>query len=99
MGLGEAGKSASPPFGVVHPCFLIANGDADRVEVLRSPLVRAEASMYQPVRRYIEDHGLVLAARESFPDDDWMFGEVEMSVYVPPASRNASYAEVMAATR
>lgn len=73
---------------VVHPCLLIAIGDAERVEVLRSPLVQEDKSMYQPVRRYIAEHGLALAARETFQDDEWMFGEVEVSVYVPPAVRN-----------
>ncbi|WP_328358599.1 hypothetical protein OG976_04785 [Mycobacterium sp. NBC_00419] len=50
------------PLEVVQPCFLIAIGGSERVEVLRSPLVR--------------------------DGDDWMFGRVEMSVYVPPAVRN-----------
>jgi hypothetical protein len=50
--------------------------------------------MYAPVRQFIADHGLVLAARETFEDAVWMGGEVEMSVYVPPAARNASYVAV-----
>lgn len=79
---------------VVWPSFLIATGDAERLQVLRSPLVRDDDQKYEPVRRYISDHGLVLAARETFEDEHWMFGSVEMSVYVPPASRNASYAQV-----
>ena len=77
---------------VTKPHWLIANGDAERVEVLRSPLVREQHSMYQPVRRYIAYHGHVLAAQETFDDDEWMHGQVEVSVYVPPAVRNASYA-------
>ena len=81
---------------VVHPAFLIATGDTERVEVLRSPLVKDTSRRYQPVRRYIAEHGLVLAAQETFDDPDWMFGEVAVSVYVPPAVRNASYAEVVA---
>jgi hypothetical protein len=81
---------------VIRPCWLIATGDDERLEVLRSPAVRTTDDWYRPVRRYIEDHGLVLAAQESFDDDDWMMGEIEMSVYVPPASRNESYAEVSA---
>ncbi|WP_243841462.1 hypothetical protein [Mycobacterium sp. DL592] len=44
--------------------------------------------MFEPVRRFIREYGLVLAARETFEDDGWMFGRVEMSVYVPPAVRN-----------
>ena len=88
IGSGEAGSTASLPFEVVRPCWLIAIGDAERVEVLRSPLVREESSRYEPVRRFIAEHRLVLAAQETFEDADWMFGEVEVSVYVPPAVRN-----------
>jgi hypothetical protein len=77
---------------IANLCWLIANGDGERVEVQRSPLVRERHSMYQPVRCYIAEHGLVLAARETFKDPDFMYGKVEMSVYLPPASRNASYA-------
>ncbi len=84
------------PFEAVEPCFLIATGDAERLEVLRSPLVRESDSMYEPVRRFIAQYGLALSAREKFEDDDWMFGEVEVSVYVPPASRSASYARLTA---
>lgn len=73
---------------IIRPCWLIAIGDTERVEVLRSPLVREKHSMYLPVRRFIADHGLVLAVRETFEDPDWMHGEVEVSVYVPPAVRN-----------
>ena len=91
-GIGEAGNTASHSLEVVRPCWLIANGDAERVEVLRSPLVKHTKRMYQPVRQYIAEHGLVLAALGTFDDADWMGGQVEMSVFVPPASRNASYA-------
>lgn len=73
---------------IARPCWLIATGDVERVEVLRSPLVREDDSWMDPVRRFIGDHGLVLAARETFLDDDWMHGRVEVSVYVPPAVRN-----------
>ena len=62
--------------------------DIERVEVLRSPVVRETDPLYEPVARFIADHGLVLAARESFPDGEWMWAEVEVSVYVPPAVRN-----------
>ncbi|MBS1696090.1 MAG: hypothetical protein JST91_28175 [Actinobacteria bacterium] len=72
----------SLPFEVARPCWLIATGGPERVEVSRSPLVGDTDKWYQPVRRYIADHGLVLASRETFDDADWMFGAVEMSVYV-----------------
>ncbi|MCV7230862.1 hypothetical protein H7J73_33135 [Mycolicibacterium komossense] len=84
------------PFGVSRPCWLAATGDTDRLEVLRSPLVKDTSRMYEPVRRFIGDHGLALAAQDTFEDADWMFGSVEMSVYVTPAARNASYARVRA---
>lgn len=53
--------------------------------------------MYLPVRRFIAEHGLVLAARETSEDPEWMHGKVEMSVYLPPAVRNVSYAELATA--
>ncbi|UXA20989.1 hypothetical protein KXD98_23590 [Mycobacterium sp. SMC-4] len=73
---------------IVRPHWLIAHGDSDRVEVLRSPLVRETDPSYEPVRRFIADHGLVLAAQQSFPDESFMFGSVEVSVFVPPAARD-----------
>lgn len=83
---------------VVHPCWLIATGDQERVEVLRSPLVRQDDGIYRPVREYIAGHGLVLAARETFPGvPEFMHNSVEMSVYVTPQARNNGYAEVGAA--
>lgn len=81
-------------FAVAHPALLTAIGDAERLEVLRSPLTKSTGRMYQPVGQFIDQHGLVLAAQESFEDSGWMYGSVEMSVYVPAASRNVSYALV-----
>lgn len=81
---------------VTEPSWLIANGTRDRFEVLRSPLVEITDEMYSPVGQFIADHGLVLAARETFEDHRWMRGTVEMSVYTPPAARNASYADLAA---
>lgn len=76
---------------IVKPCWLIATGTRHRVEVLRSPLVETDSDIYQPVRRHITDNGLVLAAQRTFPDSDWMFGKVEMSVYTLPGDRNNAY--------
>lgn len=81
---------------VTDPSWLIANGTPDRFEVLRSPLVSDDDEMYEPVLRYIAGHGLALSARETFEDGDWMFGRVEVSVYVPASMLAASYAEAMA---
>lgn len=89
---GETASTVSPPLGVIRSGWLIATGDADRVTVLRSFRVQERKRMFQPVRRFIAEHGLVLAARETFVDQDWMGGAVEMSVYVPAATRNANYA-------
>jgi hypothetical protein len=74
---------------VEHPCWLIAVGDAEHVEVLRSPLVRDNDEWLQPISQFIADHGLVLAAQETVEDPDWMFGEVEMSVYVTAPADDA----------
>jgi hypothetical protein len=68
---------------VVHPTFLIAIGDTDRVDVLRSPLVPEDASILGPVREFIDQHQLVPRISETFADADWMFGEVEVTVYAP----------------
>lgn len=73
---------------ITRPCLLIATGSTERLEVLRSPVVLDTKRMYQPVRQFIAEHGLVLAVRETFEDQDWMYGVVEVSVYVPPAMRN-----------
>lgn len=71
-----------------YPCFLTVIGDADRVEICRSPIVWEDDDWLTPVHEFIEHHGLVLAAQDTFPDTDWMRGEVEMSVYVSPSIRN-----------
>lgn len=87
VGMGGRREPASRlPIEVVRPCWLIAVGDSERVEVLRSPLVRDDDSWLDPIRGYINDHGLVLAAQQTFEDDDWMFGKVEMSVYTKAAA-------------
>lgn len=77
---------------VRHPSWLVASGDHERLEVARSPLVRQRHRIYREVRQHIADHGLVLAARESFADPNFMHGEVEASVYVTPLARNAGAA-------
>lgn len=77
---------------VADPCWLIANGDRHRVEVMRSLLLETTDDEYAPVQEYIAEHGLVLAAQETFADDRWMTGSVEFSVYTSPAERNSTYA-------
>jgi hypothetical protein len=68
---------------VIHPTFLIAVGDTERLEVFRSPVISEDDSWLEPVHQFIEDHGLVPAIPESFADPDWMFGQVEVTVYAP----------------
>ncbi|WP_241472271.1 hypothetical protein [Mycolicibacterium neoaurum] len=92
----EAGNTASSPFGVTHTCMLIAKGDHSRIEVLRSPIVGSTDTLYRPVLDHIAAHNLVLSARETFEDRGWMYGQVEMSVYVAPTARNANYARMNA---
>ena len=65
------------------PHWLIATGDPERVEVLRSLQLRESSPRFAPVREYLDRHGLVLAARQTFDDDDWFLCRVEVSVYVP----------------
>ncbi|BBY62193.1 hypothetical protein [Mycolicibacterium helvum] len=67
---------------IVHPGWLYAVGDGIQVEVMRSPLVRDDNDWLDPVLQYIAEQGLALASRETFEDPDWMFGKVEISVYV-----------------
>lgn len=66
---------------VIEPHWLIALGDTQQVEVMRSPLVTDDDESMQPIHRHIADHGLVLAHRETIPNPDFMFGEFELSVY------------------
>lgn len=80
---------------VADPCWLVATGDPQRVEVLRSPMVDTADEDYAPVARFIAEHGLVLAAQETFTDDRWMHGSVEFSVFVPPAARNVNYGGIV----
>ncbi len=85
------GKLVPVNLDVADPCWLIANGDRHRVEVMRSLLMETTDDDYAPVREYIAEHGLVLAAQETFTDDRWMTGSVEFSVYSSPAARNITY--------
>lgn len=82
---------ATVTLDVVDPSWLIATGDGQRVEVLRSPLVESTDADYAPVARFITDHGLVLAAQQTYTDDRWIFGAFEFSVFTSPAARNTAY--------
>jgi hypothetical protein len=66
---------------VERPCMLTAQGDAARVEVFRSPLVKAGSRMFAPVREHIETHGLKLVYTETDVDPDWMHGERIREIY------------------
>ncbi|MBS4103962.1 hypothetical protein [Tsukamurella paurometabola] len=71
-----------------RPGWLAAIGGTERVEVVRSVLVRDTDPVYRPVSEFIRENGLVLAASETLEDEDFMFGRCETSVYVPPSVRN-----------
>jgi hypothetical protein len=74
-----------------HPHWLYALGDATRVEVLRSPLLRDEDDWWQQVQRFTAKHGLVLAARSTFQEPHFMFGAADAEVYLTPAKRQIAY--------
>jgi hypothetical protein len=78
-----------------NPHWLFASGTADRLEVLRSPGLRDTDAGYEPVQRFIRDHGLQLWARETFAHPHFMYGEADASVCVPPATRNAGGVELL----
>lgn len=85
----EAGYTASPPFEIIRPCWLIAVGDSSRVEVIRSVQLREDDESIDPIREFVSEHGLVLAAQRTFDDiDGFIRRKVVMSVYVTPAVRN-----------
>ena len=69
---------------VVHPTFLTALGDTQRVEVLRSTWVPADDPWLKPVNKFIADHGLIPAVSVTYDDAGWMFGQVDVTVYAPP---------------
>lgn len=68
--------------------WLIAYGDETRVDVLRSTYLDDSDDDYRPVRGYLRDRGLVMAAQQTFDHDDWINWEVEWSVFVPAAVRS-----------
>src|SRR4051812_9849688 len=79
-----------------EPHWLFASSlTAERLEVLRSPLVRDTDDVYEPVHRFIHENGLVLSARENFRHPHFMWGEADASVYVSPAARYAGGIELI----
>ena len=66
---------------VNRPCWLTATGDAYRVQVYRSPLVKAGSRMLAPVRDFIADHGLELAYTETDEAAEWMHGQRVREIY------------------
>lgn len=58
-----------------RPCWLTARGDAKRVEVYRSPLVKPDSQMFKPVADHLADHGLSLVYTDTYDDDGMMHGQ------------------------
>ncbi|WP_448424523.1 hypothetical protein [Mycobacterium novum] len=77
-----------PPAQVGHididrPCWLTARGDATRVEVYRSPLVKRDSRMSTPVADHLADHGLSLVYTETYDacPSEWMHGQRVREIY------------------
>jgi len=75
---------------VVHPYWLIAIGDSEELTVRRSPLVFEDDEDMEPVNRFIEDHGLVLATQQTIEDDNWMYACYEFSLYATAVRNNCT---------
>lgn len=71
----------SPRLDVGRPTWLTAQGDASGVAVYRSPLVKHDSRMFEPVLEFIADHGLGLAYTETEADPDWMHGQRIREIY------------------
>jgi len=64
---------------IEHNCVLYAHRTEDTLMVYRSPVVREDDDVYQPVLEHIGDAELV--HRETVVDDGMAFGESEVSLY------------------
>ena len=73
--------SRSQRLDVVRPCWLTAHGDASRVQVYRSPLVKAGSRMFAPVREHLKDHEMTLVYTEADEDPEWMHGKRIREIY------------------
>jgi len=69
-----------------RPPFLLAVGDGIQLSVSRSLVVSTDSEGYQPVKDYISEHGMVLVATETGPEEG-MYGQVEQSHYAIPDAR------------
>ncbi|WP_435592025.1 hypothetical protein [Nocardia sp. bgisy118] len=67
--------------------YIIAETSGTAINVFRSPIVRDQDVLFQPVREHIRQHGLVLAWSETFEDSGWMFGELIAEIYTTPDRR------------
>lgn len=65
----------------MHPRLLTAAGDAARVEVWRSPLVKLDSTIFAPVREHLEANELTLVYTEAEEDTEWMHGERIREIY------------------
>ncbi|MGB3230711.1 MAG: hypothetical protein WBB57_07520 [Mycobacterium sp.] len=65
---------------IEHDCMLYAHRLEDgALAVYRSPIVREDDDLYQPVLELIADAEVV--HRETVADDGMAFGEAEVSLY------------------
>lgn len=64
-----------------RPCLLTASGDADLVEVTRSPLVTVGSRLLAPVLDYLASHGLRSVYRETEEDPHWAYGQRIREIY------------------
>lgn len=89
------GVSYVSPFRVIKRGWLVAEVvESGALVVTRSRLVKDSDEGYGPVREYVAGNGLVLGSRWEEPAPGWLFGSVEVSVFVTPESRNRVYGSV-----
>jgi hypothetical protein len=73
---------------IVHPPWMVAHGDENQLVVTRSLIVRETDDIWQPVREFVREHGLVLMDQSEHPMPGAMFGTVETLWYGNPQFRN-----------
>ncbi|MFA5707393.1 hypothetical protein [Mycolicibacterium sp.] len=70
-----------PRLAIGKEGWLTAEGDADRVTVFRSPLVKVSGRMFSPVRDHVEACGLRLVYTETDEDPEWIYGQRIREIY------------------
>ncbi|ORB49413.1 hypothetical protein BST43_23410 [Mycobacteroides saopaulense] len=62
--------------------FIYAVGDAQRMDLLVSPVVRDTDPVYAPAAEFIREHGLGLVDATIQMDAGWLLGRYEHRTYV-----------------